>query len=49
MSDAMSSTTTKPKPVRRAVGAVLIPVERFEAWYGSHPQCQDWTTSSAAC
>jgi hypothetical protein len=34
MSDVMSSTATKsPKPVRRAVGAVLIPVERFEAWY----------------
>jgi hypothetical protein len=30
----MSSTAAKsPKPMRRAVGAVLIPVERLDEWY----------------
>jgi hypothetical protein len=30
----MSSAAAKsPKPIRRAVGAELVPVERFEAWH----------------
>jgi len=29
----MNSTAAKPKPIRRAVGAVLIPAERLDEWY----------------
>src|SRR5258708_22139883 len=29
----MNSTAAKPKPIRRAVGAVLVPVERLEEWH----------------
>jgi hypothetical protein len=29
----MSTTVAKPKLVRRAVGAVPIRVDRFEAWH----------------
>jgi hypothetical protein len=29
----MTTAAMKPKPVRRAVGSVVLPVERLEEWY----------------
>ena len=34
MMPAMTTAAAKPRPIRRAVGAVLIPTARFEAWHG---------------